>query len=237
MLKYEPGSTVVHALDPRTKLAVQAGFAVAAFAHTTPRGLAVLTAIALAFVGAARLSPLGTLVELRFVLPILVAAPLLEGLTLGSPWFSLAEARFPALASYRVLLILFVSAAYVHTTPTRASRAAVQWLVPGKPGQFLGMGVAVVFRFLPVIVDDLVRAREAMHARLGTERSLSERIRIVATAGLRRVFARADALSLALRARCFAWNPTLPRLSLGWWDVPGMALSLALVGSVIIGSV
>lgn len=234
MLRYEPGTTVVHALDPRTKLAVQIGFTIAAFAHTTPEGLAVLTAVALAIMATARLSPLATLYDVRFVLPILVVAPLFEGLTLGPPWFSVAEARFPALASYRVLLILFVSAAYVHTTPTRESRAAIQWLVPGKAGQFLGMGVAFVFRFLPVLIDDLQRAREAMQARLGTERPLTERMQLVATAGLRRAFARSDALSLALRARCYAWNPTLPRLALGRWDVPGLMLSVALVASVLL---
>lgn len=234
MLRYEPGATVLHRLDPRTKLAVQATFAVAGFAHTTPVGLAVLTLVALGLLGAARLSILATLAELRFALPILLVGPLLEGVTLGPPWFSVAQARFPALASYRVLLILLVSAAYVHTTSTRESRAAVQWLVPGRVGQFLGMGVAVVFRFLPVLLDDLVCAREAMQARLGTERSLPDRMGIVATAGLRRVFARADALSLSLQARCFAWNPTLPRLSFGRRDLPGLVLSLGLLASVLL---
>ncbi|AQL42751.1 cobalt ABC transporter permease [Halorientalis sp. IM1011] len=234
MLSYEPGTTFAHALDPRAKLAFQAAFAVAAFAYTTPRGLTVLSVVALAALAAARRSPLAVTYDLRFALPILLAAPLLEGLTMGPPWFSLAQARFPALASYRVLLLLFVSAAYVYTTPARESRAAVQWLVPGRPGRFLGLGVAVVFRFLPVLVADLQRARAAMQARLGTERPPTERIRIVATAGLRRVDARADALSLALQARCVAWNPTLPRLGLGRRDVPVLALALALTASPLL---
>jgi biotin transport system permease protein len=234
MLRYEPGATFAHALDPRTKLAVQTGFAVAAFAYTTPRGLAVLSVLALASLAAARRSPLAAIYDLRVALPILLAAPVLEGLTLGSPWFSLAQARFPALASYRVLLLLFVSAAYVYTTPARDSRAAVQWLVPGKPGRFLGLGVAVVFRFLPVLIADLKRARAAMQARLGTERPLAERIRIVATAGLRRVDARADALALALQVRCVAWNPTLPRLAFGPRDAPALALALALAASPLL---
>ena len=234
MLSYEPGATFAHGLDPRTKLAFQAGFAVAAFAYTTPRGLAVLSAMALAALAAARRSPLGAAYDLRFVFPILLAAPLFEGLVLGPPWFSLAQARFPALASYRVVLLLFVSAAYVYTTPARDSRAAIQWLVPGKPGRFLGLGVAVVFRFLPVLVADLRRARAAMQARLGTERSLAERIRIVTTAGLRRVDARADALSLALQARCVAWNPTLPRQAFGRRDAPVLALALALALSPLL---
>jgi biotin transport system permease protein len=225
VVSYTPGSTVGHALDPRSKLAVQAGFAIAAFAHTTPRGLLALTAVALAILASARLSPLAVLRDLWFVFPFLLIAPLLEGATLGAPWFVPADAVFPALAGYRVILVLLVSAAYVHTTPTRESRAAVQWLVPGRPGQVLGMGVAFVFRFVPVLIADVTRARDAMHARLGTERPLRERMSIVATNGLNRAFARADALALALRARCFAWNPTLPRLTFTRWDVVACAIA------------
>jgi biotin transport system permease protein len=237
VLRYEPGATLVHRLDPRTKLAVQGAFTAAAFAHTTPRGLVVLTAIAAGILLAAGLRPRSVVVDIRYALPVLVAAPLLEGLTLGPPWFSLAEARFPALASYRVLLVLFVSAAYVHTTPSRESRAAVQWLVPGRPGQFLGVGVGLIFRFLPVLQQDAARAREAMHARLGEERPLSERIRIVATASLRRAFDRSDTLALALGARCFAWNPTLPRLALGRVDVPALVGCVVLVAWAVLGVV
>jgi biotin transport system permease protein len=237
MLRYEPGTTLAHGLDPRTKLAFQGAFTAAAFAHTTPRGLVALTGIATVVMLGARLRPRSLAADLRFVAPFLVAAPLLEGLVLGPPWFSLAEARFPALASYRVLLVLVVSAAYVATTPSRESRAAIQWLVPGRPGQFLGVGVSLVFRFLPVLRRDAARARQAMHARLGEERPLTERMRIVATASLRRAFARSDTLALALRTRCFAWNPTLPRLALGRADVAVLLCCVGLVGWALLAVV
>ena len=142
-MRYEPGSTVAHALDPRTKLAVQGGFAVAAFAHTTPRGLAVLSVVAILLLAGANLTPVAVVRDVWFVLPFLALAPILEGLTLSAPWFDVDAARFPALAAYRVLLVLFVSATYVRTTPIRESRAAIQWLVPGRVGQLLATGVAL----------------------------------------------------------------------------------------------
>ncbi|WP_101295241.1 energy-coupling factor transporter transmembrane component T family protein [Halegenticoccus soli] len=226
MLTYAPGDSLAHRLDPRSKLLFQLSFAWTAFAHTTPRGLATLTGVALGALLAAELSPRTALREFRFALPFLAAAPLLEALTLGPPWVVPGDAVPPALASYRVLLIFLVSAAYVRTTPVRDSRAAIQRLVPGKPGQFLGVGVALVFRFLPVLRADLARVREAMAARLGDERPLGERMRLVATAGLNRAFGRADRLALALRARCFAWNPTLPALRFSRLDAPAVALSV-----------
>lgn len=238
MLSYESGSSIAHRLDPRSKLAVQFGFAGAAFAYTTPRGLAVLTVLALGILAVARVSPLRALYAFRFFLPFLVAGPLIEAATIGSPWFVIDRAVQPALASYRVLLVVFVAAAYIVTTPARESRAAIQWLVPGKAGQFLGTAVALVFRFLPLLRGDLARARDAVRARCGEDRPVTDRIRIVATAGLQRAFDRADHLALAMRARCFAWNPTLPPLSLGAldWLVLGVAAVLFAV-SVIGGPI
>jgi len=176
VLSYEPGDSLVHRLDPRTKLAVQIGFAIAAFAHTTPRGLAILTALAGCVLAVARLSPIAALAEARYALPFLIIGPAIAALTVGPPWIALTDAIAPALASYRVLLVLVVSVAYVRTTRVRDSRAALQRLVPGRPGRFLGVGVALVFRFLPVLVADLSRTRAAMRARLGSERGLTDRM-------------------------------------------------------------
>ena len=234
VLQYDPGSSLAHRLDPRAKLAVQAGFVAAAFAYTTVPGLAALTALTVAVLALADTSPLDTLGEVRLVLPFLLLGPLLQGLTLSAPYFSVAEARLPALAAYRSLLVLFVAAAYVRTTPVRDSRAAIQHTVPGKPGQFLGMGVAFVFRFLPVLQRDLSRIRDASRARLGDQRRLDDRMGTVALGGLNRAFSRADSLSLALRARCFAWNPTLPRLRFDRGDWVALAFAVALAVAALV---
>jgi biotin transport system permease protein len=212
-LAYRPGDAPLHALDPRAKLALQFGFAAAAFAHTTPVGLATLTPLALAAPLLAGASPLDALGEFWLALPFLVLGPVAAAVTFGSPWIRPDAAFHAALASYRVLLVLLVAAAYVYSTPVRDSRAAVRWLLPGKLGQATGVGVALVFRFLPVLQSDLAGRRDAVNSRLGSERSLRERLRLVAIGGIRRAFDRADRLSVALRTRCFAWNPTQPPLA------------------------
>jgi biotin transport system permease protein len=229
MITYVAGDTPIHRLDPRTKLFVQAAVAVAAFAHTTPRGLAALSAFVVAVCWLAATPLLASLHTYRAFLPFLVAGPLVEGATLGAPWFVPADAVVPALASYRVVLLFLVSTAYIRTTRVRESRAAIQWLLPGRAGVVLGAGVGFVLRFLPLLRDDLATIREAMDARLGAERSLRERIRLIGVTGLRRVFHRADRFALALQARCFAWNPTLPPLTATWRDVPAALVGVALV--------
>jgi biotin transport system permease protein len=212
VVTYEPGSSLAHEFDPRAKLAFQIGFAVAAFGRGTLSGLAAVTLVALAALAAARLSPLRALVAFRFPLLLLALSPVFAAVRLGPPWLDFGAAVDPALASYRVVPVLLVSAAYVRTTPVRESRAALQRVVPGKAGRVLGAGTAVAVCFFPVLLADLRRIREAMAARLGDERALRERMRVIALAGVTRAFDRADRLSLALRARCFAWNPTLPAL-------------------------
>jgi biotin transport system permease protein len=229
MLTYTPGGSLAHRLDARSKLAVQAAFALAAFAHTTPRGLVVLTALTALAVPVAGVSPLATARQFRALVPFLVLAPVVEAATLGPPWVVPADAVGPALASYRVALLLVVSAAYVRTTPVRESRAAVQWAVPGRAGRALGLGVALTLRYLSVFRADLRRAREAMRARLGEERPVRERMRLVAATGVDRAFDRSDRLALAMRARCLAWNPTLPRLRFGRGDAVALLVALALL--------
>ncbi|WP_094192427.1 energy-coupling factor transporter transmembrane component T family protein [Haloparvum sedimenti] len=234
MFAFVPGDSLAHRLDPRGKLLVQIAFAAAAYAHTTPRGLAVLSLLAVGCVRAAGGSVREVAWGYRWAAPFLLTAPLIAGATLGAPWFELDRAFRAGLASYRVLLILLVAGAYVRSTPVRDSRAAVQRTVPGKTGQFLGIGVGLVFRFLPLLRRDLVAAREGMRARGGGALPVRDRMRIVATAGLRRAFARADRLALALNARCLAWNPTLPRLCFRRRDLPVVALAAALLVAAVV---
>ncbi len=233
MLSYEPDDTVAHRLDPRSKLAVQIGFAVAALAAPTPRRLAALTLLALLALWSARVPLRRALAAVRFALVVLAAAPVVAALSPGPPWIEPTAAVDPALASYRVGTVLLVSAAYVRSTPIRDSQAAIRWAVPGKVGRLLAVGVGLVLRFLPLLVADLRTIREASAARLGDRRGVVDRLSRVATLGLSRAFARADRLALALQARCFAWNPTVPGLAFSRLDVPACLLALALALSAL----
>jgi len=94
--------------------------------------------------------------------------------------------------------------------------------------------VAVTIRFFPVVLADLRRIREASAARLGDERPLRDRMRTVALAGIQRAFGRADRLAVALRARCFSWNATLPALAFRRRDAALCLLALALALSPLL---
>jgi len=237
MLAYQPGDSLAHRLDPRTKLLFQLCFAAAAFAYTSPRGLVVFGTLGLLALAAASTNPLRIVWAYRFVLPFLAGAPLIAMVTLGSPWVVPADATEPALASLRNLLVLVVCGGYIRTTSITDSRAAIQRTIPGRLGQFLGLGVELVARFLPVLKQDLLAIRDAEAVRLGTDRPLRERMITLTTAGLNRAFQRADRLSLAMQARCLSWNPTLPPLRFRWVDLPVVGCSVGLLVAAVVSVV
>jgi len=234
MLTHAPDETLAHSLDPRSKLALQFGLAIAAFARPTVPRLVGLTVLGLACLAAAGLSVRRTLRAYRPVLVVLALGPLLAAVTLGPPWLQLAPALGSLRAVFRVVPVLFVGAAYVHSTPVRDTRAAVQWAVPGRPGRLLGVGVGLTFRTLPVVREDVRRVREALAVRLGTGRPVQDRASRIAVLAVRRSLDRADRLSVALRARCLAWNPTLPRLGFARRDYAVLALAAALAATPLL---
>ena len=231
MLRYEPGETLAHRLDPRAKLAVQFGLAVAAVMFPTPAGFTVVGTVTLAALAAGRLSPFRVVRAYWVVFLFLSVGPALGGLALGPPWFRVDPALASLRSVARVVPVVFASAVYVRTTPVRETRAAIQQVGPGRVGRLFGVGIGLVFRFFPVVLDDLRAVQEAVRARGGERRPLLGRVQPVLVRGLQRTLLRADRLSLALRARCFAWNPTPPDLRFGRRDYPVAALGVALACS------
>jgi len=228
MLSYRPGDTVAHRLDPRSKLLIQFGLAIAVFTFSSPSVLAAATLFGLVVLAAAGLSPFAVVRSYWVVFAVLALAPLVAGVALGPPWFRAEPAARSLQAVARVIPLLFVSAAYLTTTTVRETRAAVQRLVPGKAGQLFGVGMALVIRLFPVLLGDAREVRDAVRARGGERRSPLARARLLTVRVLQRTMARSDRLGMALRVRCFAWNPTLPPLAFESRDYPALAVGVAL---------
>lgn len=232
MLTYHPGSTLVHALDPRTKLFLQACCALPIIL-ASPVILPGITLGVIGITALARLNLTETIYSYRFVAIVLLVAPVLEGLTMHPPWFSLTDAIPPALASYRVALLILISAAYIHTTAPRDSRAAIQRTIPGKPGQFLGVGVMIIFHIFPRLITAITQRRAAMQARLSQSRPLHRQIELLTANILTLVFQQSTQYSNALQTRCVAWNPTLPPLQFDTTDIIAVLAGIAIVTATI----
>lgn len=213
MLTYSPGDSPIHRLDPRSKLCFQFGVAIAAFVSPSVPRIAVLAAVGALAVRTAGLPVLRALWSYRVVLVVLAIAPLIAGFTLGPPWIRVDRAVESALSTARVVPILLVSAAYIYATPVRETRAAIQRTIPGRAGQLIGTGVALTIRYVPVLREDVREVRDALAARGGDRLPAHERAGRIVPLSIRRALDRSDQLAVALEARCFAWNPTLPPLA------------------------
>ncbi|WP_325064118.1 energy-coupling factor transporter transmembrane component T family protein [Halobacterium bonnevillei] len=160
-LSYDPGDTVVHRLDARTKLLGQFVVALLAFTWSDSLALPVVWALVLGGMALARVRPRSVLTGYALPFVLLGIATLTRALTLGPPWVDVNAGIEATLHSLRVAAILLASAVYVQTTPVSETQAAISRLVPGKPGQFLAAGTSFVLRFLPVLLADLQSARAA----------------------------------------------------------------------------
>ncbi|GGL47587.1 energy-coupling factor transporter transmembrane component T family protein [Halocalculus aciditolerans] len=231
-LTYRVGASFAHSLDARAKLLAQAGVAVAAYAWPGRTGILALAVLVLVVGVAARLPPAATARAYALPAAFLLFGVATRALTLGAPWVDVNAGLAALEHAFRVAVVLVAGAAYVRTTPVSETQAVLA-AVPGKPGRVLSAGVGFVLRFLPVLVADLKRAKEADDARLGSESALHERMARIASTGLRRVDARSERFALALQARCFAWNPTHPERRARPRDYAVVALAVALLASPI----
>ncbi len=220
---------VLGRLDPRSKLMLQVAFVSAAYVHTNPRSLFLLTIVTIAIIWLCGQRILAVLDEFKFVAGFLAMAPFLASLTVIHPYVIVSDAVEPALAAYRVLLIVLVSVVIARVMTAREAEAAIRWLLPGRMGRSMGTGVGLVYRFVPAMSAEARRTRRAITVRGGSARPVSRRIQLVGIVTLVRLLRRADRVSRALRVRCLAWNATVPSLRFTSKDIPALVAVFVLL--------
>lgn len=177
---FRPGATPVHRLHPVTKLVYCLLYMVAVFLAQTPLAMGAAALAALASLTLSGTSPRGALRLLRpfrwligFVLvfnacftasgPVLVTVGPLD-LTAGGLLFS-------ATSVLRFMLVLLGTSTLMSTTsPTALADGTSTLLRPlrrlGLRTDGIALSVQLTLRFVPVLIDELARIKEAQEARL-----------------------------------------------------------------------
>ena len=222
---YYPSDSVIHSLDPRLKLLALTLLMGATFLLRGPWTVLLHTSVLLAVV---RLSgiPLGYFIRaLRFFLWLFIftgilhlfftpGQPLTEQPILGIFNITHEGVSRGALISWRLLLVIALSALLTHsTTPLEITRGMESLLSPLErlrfPVQDFSLMMMMAIRFIPVLSDEAQRvwkAQRSRGARFGRG-GLKQRanalmsILIPVFAG---VFRRADELATALEARGYS---------------------------------
>ncbi len=228
--QYLAGSSVVHRLDPRTKITIVGLFMVVLFAAMDASAYAVLTAFAVVGVVLAHvparmlfrgLKPILFLLSLTFVLQLF--------LTHGRVLFILG----PLVATYeglrlgifmvlRLLLLLVMASLLTLTTSPVALTDGLEAIlspfkVVGLPAHELAMMMTIALRFIPTLMEEADKIMKAQMAR-GADFETGNPIRRAKSLIPLLVplfvsaFRRADELATAMESRCYRGGVRRTRL-------------------------
>ena len=219
--QFFPGDSLLHRLDPRTKIILLFFFLAAIFIFDSPLAYAALTAFTAALIAVSRvplllmlkaLKPLSWIIAFTFVIH-LVSTPgdaFFHVWLFDFTWQGAAKGFFIAL---RLVLLILLSALLTYTTSPLALTDALETLMQpakrvGVPAHEIAMMMTIALRFVPTLIeeaDKIMKAQQARGADL-TEGSVIERVKgfvPVLVPLFISAFRRADDLALAMEARCY----------------------------------
>ena len=219
--QFFPGDSLLHRLDPRTKIVLLFFFLAAIFVFDSPLAYAALTAFTAALIAVSRvplllmlkaLKPLSWIIAFTFVIH-LVSTPgdaFFHVWLFDFTWQGVAKGFFIAL---RLALLILLSALLTYTTSPLALTDALETLMQpakrvGVPAHEIAMMMTIALRFVPTLIeeaDKIMKAQQARGADL-TEGSVIERVKgfvPVLVPLFISAFRRADDLALAMEARCY----------------------------------
>ena len=219
--QFFPGDSLLHRLDPRTKIVLLFFFLAAIFVFDSPLAYVALTAFTAALIAVSRvplllmlkaLKPLSWIIAFTFVIH-LVSTPgdaFFHVWIFDLTWQGAAKGFFIAL---RLALLILLSALLTYTTSPLALTDALETLMQpakrvGVPAHEIAMMMTIALRFVPTLIeeaDKIMKAQQARGADL-TEGSVIERVKgfvPVLVPLFISAFRRADDLALAMEARCY----------------------------------
>lgn len=176
--QYYPGDSVLHRLDPRTKILAILILSVAIFLPTNWTGYVVMAVVTLAAVMLSQVPFKFILRGLRPILILMLITTVFNAfLTPGETAFSVGPCtvtweglRLSAVATVRlVLLVISASLLTLTTSPILLTDGLEQLLRPlaplGVPSHELALMMTIALRFIPTLIEEADRIMKAQAAR------------------------------------------------------------------------
>jgi energy-coupling factor transport system permease protein len=231
--QYLPGESLVHRLDPRTKLSVFLFLTLATTFSLSYTANTILVLVTLGLVLLARI-PLGYILSgLRPAVPLIVALAVLQLLFYGTAyipygaqtvtlfrwgWIHVTNGsvQLVVVSMLRFVVLLFLTSLLTNTTTLTGLTHGVEAMLRpfarlGLPAHELSLVATVALRFVPLLAEQLEIIMKAQASR-GADIATQGRLRFVNTARQVAVlivplfvdaFRRAEDLILAMQARCY----------------------------------
>ena len=255
--QFFPGKSILHKLDPRTKILIATIFIVAVFLANTPIAFAVLLITTAAAVICSKIS---TRVILKGIKPIIYVllftaiinifltkgdtTPLLSWWIIEIYTEGIVRAIFMALRV--VILIIGTSTFLTYTTSPISLTDGIESLLASLklihiPVHIFAMMMTIALRFIPTLVEETEKIMNAQKSR-GADFSSGGLIKRAKTLIPILIplfvasFKRANELATAMECRCYRGDKNrtkLVKLSFRWKDLILFTFALIFLGAVI----
>ena len=257
--QYFPGNTVVHRLDPRTKLIWLLGYIVALFLAKNIWGYALMLIVLVLESALSHIKPKTLLSGLKPLIFIVIFTAVINlfygtGEPLWQWWIlkitaeGIRKAGFMAL---RIMLLVCGTFLLTYTTsPLQLTDGLERLLGPLKklrvPVQELSMMMSIALRFIPTLIeetDKIMSAQKARGASFDTGK-LSERAKALLPLLVPlfvSAFRRADELATAMECRCYSGGEGRTRMKQLVYQrrdlLTGLVLLAILAAAIVLRSV
>ena len=261
--QYYPVDSFVHRVDPRLKIVFLIAFIVAIFLASNFYGLAACAAVLLVIILFSRV-PIGKILRsLRGVLFLVIFTAVInvlfhtgeetywKGPAVYWDWkiFTVTQEGivFSLFLILRLVLLVTCSSILTYTTtPVSLTDGIESLLTPLKwvrfPVHELALVMSIALRFIPILMDETERIKNAQKARGADFESgnLIGRVKAIVPILiplLLSAFRRADELGDAMDARCYSGGKQrtkYKKLTFTWRDLIGLFVGAALITGVVL---
>ncbi len=254
--QYYPVDSFSHRLDPRLKLIFLIAYIVAIFLASNFYGLALCAGLLVVIVVVSRI-PFGKVLRaVRGVLFLVLFTAALNilfynGETVYAAWWVFAITKegliFSAFLALRLVLLVVCSSMLTYTTtPVSLTDGVESLLTPLKwiklPVHALALVMSIALRFIPILMDETERIKNAQKARGADFESgnLFKRVKAmvpILVPLLLSAFRRADELGDAMDARCYTGGngrTKYKKLRFTWRDLVAFLAVAALITGVVL---
>ena len=254
--QYFPGDTVVHRLDPRTKLILTLVYIADIFMVGSWGGYALVFAALAAVTAVAHIRPKALLKGLKPLVFIIVFTAVLNLFFTGGDdilfqWKIIHVTRtgLERAASMVLRILLLVSGTFMltyTTSPLAITDALERLLSPLKklhvPVYELSLMMCIALRFIPTLIEETDRIMSAQKARgadleTGTLPERAKALLPLLIPLFISSFRRADELALAMECRCYnggQGRTRMKQLRMAWQDMAAFALGAALAAGILL---
>jgi len=252
--QYFPGSSIIHQLDPRTKIISTILFISSVFLAESYEAYAVVSgfiAIILALAGIPLIMILRSLKPLWFIIILTLFIHIFT--TPGTVLYSMGiftvtqeGLRQGIMMSLRLIFLIIVSSVLTFTTsPVTLTDGLERLLRPfkklGLPAHELAMMMTIALRFIPTLLEETDRIMKAQMARGAdfTSGNIVRRARNMIPLLIPlfiSAFRRADELAIAMEARCYRggdYRTRMKELKIKAKDWIAYGILLLLIGTLV----